>query len=71
MHWWLLVVLAITVSCPCCAAAPQALLNIMHELAPADLARLACSSRALWAFANHDELVRLLDPEAASISAAG
>lgn len=34
----------------------EALLNILHELAPADLARLACVSRALWAFANHDEL---------------
>lgn len=43
----------------CTVTSPQALLNILHELSPADLARLACVSRALWAFANHDELVSL------------
>lgn len=40
------------------SGSPQALLNILHELGPADLARLATVSRALWAFAGHDELVR-------------
>lgn len=39
------------------AALPdEALLGVLHELAPADLARLATVSRVLWAFANHDEL---------------
>lgn len=39
------------------AALPdEALLSVLHELSPADLARLATCSRALWAFASHDEL---------------